>query len=83
LALPDNCGRMTSYSSLIGLGKSCRHSSSIGGFAEHQGSTKLTPRGLPIHATESERKTLEAGFKAMPQGFTRTLDQLADCLAKA
>src|SRR6266849_8650716 len=24
-----------------------------------------------------------AGFKAMPQGFTRTLDQLADCLAKA
>jgi len=61
----------------------CRHSSSIGGFAEHQGSTKLTPRGLPINATESEPKTLEAGFKAMPQGFTRTLDQLADCLAKA
>jgi hypothetical protein len=59
------------------------HSSSIGGFAEHQGSTKLTPRGLPINATESERKTFEAGFKAMPQGFTRTLDQLADCLAKA
>ena len=52
----------------------------LGGFAEHQGSTKLTPRGL---ATESERKTFEAGFKAVPQGFTRTLDQLADCLAKA
>ena len=26
---------------------------------------------------------LQAGVKAMPQGFTRTLDQLADCLAKA
>ena len=27
------------------------HSSRIGGFAEHQGSTKLTPRGHPINAT--------------------------------
>ena len=33
--------------------------------------------------TESERKTFEAGFKSMQQGFTGTLDQLADCLAKA
>jgi hypothetical protein len=33
--------------------------------------------------TESERKSLEAEFKSMPQGFTGTLDQLADCLAKA
>src|SRR5260370_10142426 len=31
--------------------------------------------------TESERKTFEVGF--MQQGFTGTLDQLADCLAKA
>jgi hypothetical protein len=59
------------------------HSSRIGGFAEHQGSTKLTPRGHPIHATELERKTSESGFKSMQQGFTGTLDQLADCLAKA
>jgi hypothetical protein len=40
------------------------HSPRIGGFAEHQGSTKLTPRGHPINATESERKTFEAGFNA-------------------
>jgi hypothetical protein len=59
------------------------HSSRIGGFAEHQGSTKLTPRWHPINATESERKTFEAGFKSMPQGFTATLDQFADSLAKA
>jgi hypothetical protein len=29
--------------------------------------------------TESERKTLEAGLKSMPQGSTATLDQFADC----
>jgi len=59
------------------------HSSRIGGFAEHQGSTKLTPRGRPIHATESERKSFETGFKSMPQGFAATLDRFADCLTKA
>jgi hypothetical protein len=59
------------------------HSSRIGGFAEHQGSTKLRPLGHPINATKLERKTFEAGFKSMQQGFTGTLDQLADCLAKA
>ncbi len=32
--------------------------------------------------TESERKSLEARFKSMPQGFIATLDQFADCLAK-
>jgi hypothetical protein len=58
------------------------HSSRIGGFAEHHGRTTLTLRGHPTNATESERKTFEAGFKSMPQGFTRTLEH-ADCLAKA
>ena len=58
------------------------HSSSIGGFAEHQDSTALhTAR--TSNQTESERKTLEAGFKSMRKDFTRTLDQLANCLAKA
>ena len=33
--------------------------------------------------SEPERKTLEAMLKSMPQGFIATLDQLADCLAKA
>jgi hypothetical protein len=59
------------------------HSSRIGGFAEQQGGRRLTLRVHPTNATESERKTFEAGFKSMPQGFTGTLDQLADYLAKA
>jgi hypothetical protein len=59
------------------------HSSRIGGFAEHHGRTTITLRGHPINATESERKTFEARFKSMQQSFTGTLEQLADCLAKA
>jgi hypothetical protein len=39
------------------------YSSRIGGFAEHHGSTKLTPRGHPIKATESEGKTFRAGVQ--------------------
>jgi len=37
----------------------------------------------PTNATESERKTFEAGFKSMPRGLTAALDRLADYLAKA
>jgi hypothetical protein len=59
------------------------YSSRIGGFAERHGSTKLTPRAHPINATESERKMFRARFKSMQQGFTGTLEQHADCLAKA
>ena len=50
-------------------------------FAEHQGRTTLTLRGYPINATASERKTFEAGYESMKQGFRGTLDQLADYLA--
>src|ERR1700704_4808966 len=39
------------------------YSSRIGGFAKHHGSTKLTPRGHPIKATESEGKTFRAGVR--------------------
>ncbi|MBI3664125.1 MAG: SRPBCC domain-containing protein [Acidobacteria bacterium] len=52
-------------------------------FAEHQGKTTVTITGIPINATELERKTFEDGHKSMQQGFTGTLDQLADYLAKA
>ena len=50
-------------------------------FAEHDGKTTLTLRGGPINASETERKTFEAGFESMQQGFTGTLDQLAEYLA--
>jgi uncharacterized protein YndB with AHSA1/START domain len=51
-------------------------------FSEHEGKTTLTLRGGPVNATEEERKTYEAGFESMKQGFGGTLDQLADYLSK-
>ena len=52
-------------------------------FTEHEGKTNVKLRGIPVNATEEERKTFEAGFASMHKGFTGTLDQLADYLAKA
>src|SRR5260370_36434040 len=52
-------------------------------FTENQGRTTLTIRGIPINATESERKVFVAGKKSMDEGFTGTLDQLDEYLAKA
>jgi uncharacterized protein YndB with AHSA1/START domain len=52
-------------------------------FTEHQGRTTLTIRAIPINATEAERKVFEDGQKFMGEGFTGTLDQLAEYLAKA
>jgi uncharacterized protein YndB with AHSA1/START domain len=51
--------------------------------SENEGKTTLTLRGGPINATEEERKTYEAGFESMKQGFGGTFDQLADYLARA
>jgi uncharacterized protein YndB with AHSA1/START domain len=51
--------------------------------SEIEGKTRLTLRGGPINATEEERRTYEAGFESMKQGFGGTLDQLADYLARA
>ncbi len=45
------------------------------------GRTRLTLRGVPVDATEEERRTFEAGFPSMQQGFKDTLDQLATFLA--
>jgi len=50
--------------------------------AEHDGKTTLTMKGLPINATEVERKTFDDGHKSLEQGFGGTLDQLAEYLAK-
>ena len=51
-------------------------------FTEHEGRTTITLKGIPINATESERKTFEAGHEGMKQGWTGTLDQLAAYLEK-
>jgi len=50
-------------------------------FSERDGKTTVELRGVPINATEAERRTFEDGFKSMQQGFTGTLNQLADYLA--
>jgi uncharacterized protein YndB with AHSA1/START domain len=52
-------------------------------FSEVEGRTTLTMRAVPISATETERKTFEAGHGSMQQGWAGTLNQLADYLAKA
>jgi uncharacterized protein YndB with AHSA1/START domain len=49
---------------------------------EQDGKTTLTLRGSPVNATEEERKTFEAGFESMQQGFKGTLDQLENYLAR-
>ncbi len=51
--------------------------------AEEGGRTTLTLRGVPINATEQERKTFEDGSGSMQQGFKGTLDQLDGYLKNA
>jgi uncharacterized protein YndB with AHSA1/START domain len=51
-------------------------------FSEHDGRTTLTAQGVPLDASESERAAFEAGHESMRQGWSGTLDQLAQYLAK-
>jgi uncharacterized protein YndB with AHSA1/START domain len=51
-------------------------------FGAEGGKTRLTMRGVPINATESERKTFKAGHDSMQKGWAGTLDQLAEYLAQ-
>ena len=51
-------------------------------FTEHAGKTTVTIRWIPLNATEEERNTFEGGLESMHKGWTGTLDQLADYLAK-
>lgn len=51
-------------------------------FIEQGGKTTVTVRWSPLNATEEERKTFEEGFDSMQKGWTGTLDQLTDYLAK-
>ena len=50
-------------------------------FSEHRGKTTLTIEASAHRATELERETFLAGRGSMEQGFTGTLDRLADYLA--
>ena len=51
-------------------------------FTVHGGKTKITVQWAPHSATELERKTFEDGRQSMQQGWTGTLDQLADYLTR-
>lgn len=52
-------------------------------FTEGGGRTTLHIEGVPINATEEERRTFEEGFEGMQQGYGGTMDQLAAYLANA
>jgi uncharacterized protein YndB with AHSA1/START domain len=51
--------------------------------AEHGGKTLFTLQWSPINPTEQERRVFEGGRDSMRHGWTGTLDQLADYLAKS
>ncbi len=48
---------------------------------EYEGRTTLIMQGSPLNVTELERKAFEAGCATMRQGWSGTLDQLAEELA--
>lgn len=50
--------------------------------SEHGCKTTLTMRGIPVNATEEERKTFKGGHPGMQQGFKGTMDQLDEYLSK-
>jgi uncharacterized protein YndB with AHSA1/START domain len=52
-------------------------------FAEENGGTALTIKWSPLDADETERATFAGAHDGMRQGWTGTLDQLAEYLAKA
>ena len=51
--------------------------------AEDAGRTTVTIASLPLAASESERRTFDAGRDGMRQGFAGTLDRLAEYLVTA
>ncbi len=52
-------------------------------FTEDKGRTTVSMSGVPINATAAERAVFEAGHDSMQQGWTGTLDQLTEYLARA
>ena len=55
---------------------------SVVSFTEKGGKTTLKIQWEAHSATEEERTAFEEGRDSMQQGWTGTLDRLADCLAK-
>jgi uncharacterized protein YndB with AHSA1/START domain len=51
-------------------------------FAEKKGKTLFTIQWTPINPANEERKTFEEGTAGMNKGWTGTLDQLTDFLAR-
>jgi uncharacterized protein YndB with AHSA1/START domain len=52
-------------------------------FAELDGRTTVKVQWIPLNATEAERKVFEGGRASMQQGWSGTMDQLADYLTRA
>jgi uncharacterized protein YndB with AHSA1/START domain len=52
-------------------------------FTERDGKTTLTVHWVPHNATAAEREIFASSHDSMRQGWTGTMDQLADYLAKA
>ena len=51
-------------------------------FIEQVGKTTVTVSWLPLNPTEEERRTFEAGFDSMTQGWGGTFEQLGEYLTK-
>jgi uncharacterized protein YndB with AHSA1/START domain len=56
---------------------------SIMTLSENEGKTTLTLRWAPIAPSDIERETFNGGHDSMRQGWTGTLDQLTEFLARA
>ena len=69
--------------SSVGPGLAAENAVHVESFSEHDGRTTLTAQGVPLDASESERAAFEAGHESMRLGWSGTLDQLAQYLAKA
>ena len=52
-------------------------------FTQHDGKTTLMVRWVPHNATDEKCKTFAANQEGMRQGWTGTMDQLAEYLATA
>jgi uncharacterized protein YndB with AHSA1/START domain len=52
-------------------------------FADEGGKTKITLEWVPLNPSEEERKTFDTSHDGMTQGWTGTMDQLAEYLAQA
>ncbi len=50
--------------------------------AEQGGKTTVNIEWIPLNPTDEERKTFDGAHDGMKQGWTGTMDQLADYLAK-